>query len=186
MKDMVPEELFLTKGVGKHPDRLSSFELALRDAGIEKCNLVYVSSIAPPGCKMIPKEEGLKKLQAGRIIFVVMSRNSCNEPHRLISSSVGIALPSDQSCYGYLSEYHTSGQTGEEAGDYAEDLAASMLASTLGIDFNVDQSWDEKEELFKVSGKIFKTTNLTQSAICEKGTKNQKVWTTVLAAAVLL
>lgn len=186
MKDMVPEELFLTKGVGRHPDRLSSFELALRDAGIEKCNLVYVSSIAPPGCKMISKEDGVKKLQPGKVIFVVMSRNSCNEPHRLISSSVGIAFPSDPSCYGYLSEYHSSGQTGEEAGDYAEDLAASMLASTLGIDFDIEQSWDEREKLFKMSGKIVKTTNITQSAICEKSNKNQKVWTTVLAVAVLL
>ena len=33
-KDMVPKRLFFTKGVGKHKERLTSFELALRDAGI--------------------------------------------------------------------------------------------------------------------------------------------------------
>ena len=33
-KDMVPKRMFFTKGVGKHRERLTSFELALRDAGI--------------------------------------------------------------------------------------------------------------------------------------------------------
>ena len=47
-KSMVPKRLFFTKGVGKHKERLTSFELALRDAGIAAQNLVRVSSIFPP------------------------------------------------------------------------------------------------------------------------------------------
>ena len=47
----VPKAIFFTNGVGVHKDRLSSFELALRDAGIEKANLVTVSSIFPPHCR---------------------------------------------------------------------------------------------------------------------------------------
>jgi arginine decarboxylase len=31
---MVPKKLFFTKGKGTHKERLTSFELALRDAGI--------------------------------------------------------------------------------------------------------------------------------------------------------
>ena len=58
---MVPKKVFLTKGVGVHKDKLASFELALRSAGIEGCNLVYVSSIFPPECKIISKDEGLSK-----------------------------------------------------------------------------------------------------------------------------
>jgi len=30
----VPKEMFFTKGVGKHREKLTSFELALRSAGI--------------------------------------------------------------------------------------------------------------------------------------------------------
>lgn len=56
-KNMVPKKVFFTRGVGIHKDKLASFELALRKAGIEKCNLVYVSSIFPPECKIISKEE---------------------------------------------------------------------------------------------------------------------------------
>ncbi|HDQ06208.1 MAG TPA: arginine decarboxylase, pyruvoyl-dependent, partial [Candidatus Bathyarchaeota archaeon] len=127
---MIPKYMFLTKGVGSHKERLTSFELALRDAGIERCNLVTVSSIIPPGCKLISKEQGLKRLQPGEITFAVMSQNSVKEPQRLIAASIGVAIPSNKNSYGYLSEHHSFGQSAEAAGDYAEDLAATMLATT--------------------------------------------------------
>ena len=179
---MVPEKVFITKGVGFHKDRLSSFELALRSAGIEKCNLVYVSSIMPPNCKFISKEDGLKLLNPGQITFCVMARNETNEPNRLVAAAVGIAMPSDNSSYGYLSEHHAFGETGEKAGDYAEDLAATMLATTLGIEFDADKAWDDRKQEYKASGKIFKTKNICQSAECHK----DGLWTTVVACAVLL
>lgn len=181
MTAYVPHEIFLTKGVGTHKEELHSFELALRDAGIEKCNLVQVSSIFPPGCRMISKTQGLKKLNPGEITYCVMSRCCTNEPRRLLAASVGCAIPADKKAYGYISEHHAFGQTERQTGDYAEDLAAAMLASTLGIDFNVDESWDEKKELFKISGKIVKTCNSTQSSIV----KNSG-YTTVLASAVFV
>lgn len=174
--------MFFTKGVGRHKDYLQSFELALRDAGIEKCNLVTVSSIYPPNCKRIPKEEGLKFLQPGAITFCVMARNATNEPNRLIAASVGVAQPADTSLYGYLSEHHPFGESDERAGDYAEDLAATMLATTLGLEFDPDTAWDEREKMFKMSGKIIRTFNVTQSAEGDK----RAIWTTVVATAVLL
>jgi len=124
----VPTKIFFTKGVGRHKDYLQSFELALRDAKIEKCNLVTVSSIFPPGCKRIPTDEGLKLLQPGQITFAVMARNATNEPNRLIAASIGVAQPAESSTYGYLSEHHPFGETDEKAGEYAEDLAAIAAA----------------------------------------------------------
>lgn len=180
---MVPKKVFLTKGVGIHKDKLASFELALRNAGIEKCNLVYVSSIFPPGCKMISKEEGVPQLKAGQITYCVMARNETNEPNRLISSSIGLAVPTEkEEQYGYLSEHHGFGETAKKTGDYAEDLAATMLATTLGIEFNSELAWQEREQVYKASGKIFKTNAVCQSA---EGNKDG-LWTTVLAAAVFL
>jgi len=178
---LVPKKLFFTSGVGRHQFELRSFELALRDAGIEKCNLVHVSSIYPPGCKLISKNEGLKEIYPGMITFAVMARASSNEPRRLMASSIGCAIPSKPTDYGYLSEFHSYGQNKDEAGDQAEDLAAAMLASTLGIEFDENKSWDEKEESFLLNDEIYKTTNCTQSAIVEKGG-----YTTVVSAAVLL
>jgi arginine decarboxylase len=180
-KLLVPKRMFFTNGVGRHPNELRSFELALRDAGIEKCNIVHVSSIYPPECKVVSRNEGLKEIYPGMITFAVMARASSNEARRLIAASIGCAIPSNPSDYGYLSEHHSFGQNEKEAGDQAEDLAAAMLASTLGIEYDENKSWDEKEESFKLNDKIFKTMNVTQSGIVEKGG-----YTTVIASAVLL
>lgn len=175
-------KIFFTKGVGKHKDYLQSFELALRMAGIERCNLVSVSSIFPAGCKRISREEGLKQIEAGMITFCVMARNSTNEPNRLIASSIGVALPKDENQYGYISEHHPYGENEKTSGDYAEDIAAQMLATTLGVEFDPETAWDEREQIYKASGQIYKTFNITQSAEGDKS----GLWTTVIAAAVLL
>jgi len=177
---IVPKKVFFTKGVGRHKEELRSFELALRDAGIEKCNLVQVSSIFPPKCKIVARKYGLEALTPGQITYCVLAKCSSNEFSRLIAASIGCAIPNDKNLYGYLSEHHAYGQTEKLSGDYAEDLAAAMLASTLGIEFDEDKCWDEKKEVYRISGKIVKTTNVTQSAIVKHG------YCTVLAVAVFL
>lgn len=181
-KDMVPRRIFFTKGVGKHKERLTSFELALRDAGIASQNLVRVSSIFPPNCKLISRTQGLKYLHHGEVVFTVVAENSTREPHRLMASSIGVAIPADRNTYGYLSEHHSFGETEDQAGDYAEELAAEMLATTLDVEFDPDRSWDEKKEIYRISNKIVRTANVTQSAIGDK----RGLWTTVLAAAVMI
>jgi arginine decarboxylase len=150
----VAKKIFLTKGVGKHRERLSSFELALRNAGIAACNIVRVSSIFPPYCKLISRSE----------------------------AGVGLALPGDKSMFGYLSEHHSFGESEDIAGEYTEELAAEMLATTLNVEFDPDLSWDEKKEVYRISNKIVRTMNITQSAVGDK----RGLWTTVLAAAILL
>jgi arginine decarboxylase len=181
-KDMVPKRVFLTKGVGKHKERLTSFELALRDAGIASQNLVRVSSIFPPNCKVIPRALGLKRLHDGEVVFAVVAENSTREPHRLLASSIGLAIPADRNTYGYLSEHHSFGEDDRTAGDYAEELAAEMLATTLNVEFDPDKSWDEKKEVYRLSNKIVRTMNITQSAVGDK----RGLWTTVIASAIFL
>lgn len=177
----VPREIFLTKGIGRHRERLTSFEEALRDAEIARFNLVHVSSIFPPHCRVIPRQKGLEKMASGQIAYCVMARNDTDEHHRLIASSVGLSIPTDPNQYGYLSEHHSNGENEDEAGDRAEDLAASMLATILGLDFDQDASWDKKKEIWKISGRIVRTTSTSQGGIGARG-----VWTTVLASAILL
>jgi arginine decarboxylase len=178
---IIAKNIFLTKGVGRHREKLSSFELALRNAGIAHFNLVSVSSIFPPHCKMISRAAGLKKLQKGQVAFTVMSRNETREPNRLITSSVGLAIPVDPEQVGYLTEHHDFGKTEKFVGEYVEDLAATMLATSLGLEIDLDKSWNEKKEEWKISGQIYRTSNVTQSA---RGDING-LWTTVVAAAML-
>ena len=181
-KDMVPKKVFFTKGVGRHRHELQSFELALRNAGIEKCNIVNVSSIVPPNCKIVTKEKGIELLEPGQITHCVMSRNNTNEPNRLVGAAIGVAIPKEQDTYGYISEHHSYGDVGKKIGDYAEDLAATMLATTLGLEFDLDKAWDERKQEYKMSGRFVRTQSVAQTAT---GDKNG-LWTTVIAAAVFL
>lgn len=180
-ENMVPKYVFFTKGVGIHKEQLRSFELALRDAGIAQYNLVTVSSILPPECKIIPRHKGLTMLSPGQIIFCVLARNDTDEPNRLISASIGVAMPVRSKYHGYLSEHHTFGEREEIAGEYAEDLAAAMLASTMGIVYE-NIPWDQRKSVFKMKKIIVRSSNTTQTAI---GNKNG-LWTSVVAAAVFI
>ncbi len=177
---LVPQKVFFTKGIGHHKAKLQSFELALRDAGIEKCNLVYVSSIFPPNCKLIPFDEGIKKLLPGQVTYCVLAKISSNEPERLMGASIGLAVPSDECHYGYLSEHSAFGENEKVMSDFAEDLASTMLATTLGIDFDPQKDYDERREIYRMSGEIVDTFSTT----CV--TRGNGLWTTVIAAAVFL
>ncbi len=178
----VPTKLFLTKGVGVHKERLTSFEMALRDAGIAKFNIISVSSIVPPHARIVTPTAGLKLLSPGQIVPCVVARSDTNEAHRLIAASIGVALAKDPAQHGYLSEHHSHGETEERAGEYAEDLAAHMLATILGAELDTDRSYDRKKDEWKIQNQIVRTTNVTQSAVGHK----DGLWSTVLAAAVLI
>jgi len=179
---LIPRKVFFTKGVGKHRNRLQSFELALRKAGIEKCNLVRVSSILPPNCTVIPRSRGLDQLAAGQITFVVLAEASTNEPSRLVGAGVGLAQPASGRQYGYISEHHSFGMKRGDLADLVEDMAATMLAMTLGIEFDPERAYDDRKEIYRMSGKIVRTRACVQTAEGDK----TGLWTTVVAGAVLL
>ena len=181
MVSLVPKKAFLTKGVGRHRYQLKSFEEALRKAGVAQQNLVQVSSILPPKCKIISRENGLNQLTPGQICYCVMARADTNEHGRLVASSVGIAVPKDRNKWGYLSEVHGHGMNRQEAADMAEDLAAGMLGTTLGLEVDPNKAWSEKEQVYKSSGLIIRTSNITQAS---RG--HRDVWTTTVAIAMFL
>ncbi len=181
MDNLVPTKVFLTKGVGRHKYQLKSFEEALRKAGVAQQNLVQVSSILPPGCRIISRENGLKGLVPGQVCYCVMARADTNEHGRLVAASVGIALPKDSTQWGYLSEVHGYGMNQQEASDMAEDLAAGMLGTTLGLEVDPNKAWSEKEQVYQSSGLIIRTSNVTQTA---QGQKD--LWTTTVAIAMFL
>ena len=181
MINLVPAEVFLTKGVGRHRYKLKSFEQALRKAGVAHQNLVQVSSILPPKCKIVSRENGLGKLIPGQICHCVLARADTNEHGRLVASSIGVAVPRDKDKWGYLSEVHGHGMNRQQAGDMAEDLAAGMLGTTLGLELDPDTAWSEKEQAYKSSGLFIRTTNITQTAKGHEG-----LWTTTVAMAMFL
>ena len=179
---LIPKQVFFTKGVGKHRNRLQSFELALRKAGIEKCNLVRVSSILPPECRIIRASRGLKQLRPGQITFVVLAEASTDEPSRMVGAGVGLAQPAEGCQYGYISEHHGFGMSERRLADFVEDMAATMLATTLGIAFDPETDYDERKEIYKISGKIVRSSSCVQTAEGDK----TGLWTTVVAGAIFV
>lgn len=184
---IIPKYMFFTRGVGYHKLKLASFELALRQAGIEKFNLVPVSSIFPPQCKIITCAQAMTgkgdipKMGPGQVVFAVISRNDTNENGRIVSAGVGLSQPVDSNMYGYLSEVHEYGMDAAQTSELAEDLAAEMLASTLGLPFDPDKSWNERKEQWAIDGKIYHPRSIVQVA---KG--KTKMYTSVVAAAVFV
>ena len=181
MDNLVPTSVFLIKGIGQHKYQLKSFEQALQKAGVAQQNLVQVSSILPPGCKVISREKGLRRLIPGQICYCVLARADTNEHGRLVGSSIGIAIPKGNENWGYLSEVHGHGMNYQEAADLAEDLAAGMLGTTLGLEVDPDKAWSEKEQVYKSSGLIIRTSNITQTGRGKMG-----LWTTTVAVAMFL
>ena len=179
---LVPTQLFFTRGTGKHPQKLQSFEEALRDAGIAQFNLVRVSSISPPNCRIISRKRGIAQLAPGEIIFCVLAESRTNEPNRLACAGIGLAVPAEKSEHGYIAEHHGFGMTQRACADYVEDMAASMLATTKGIDLDPDKAYNERKDLYRAHGLVVKTRATVQTV---EGDKNG-LWTTALAAAVLI
>ena len=178
----LPKRVFLTSGVGVHKDRLTSFEFALRAAGVEKCNLVLVSSILPPNCEILDKARGLQYLQPGQIAFSAMDQLQTNERGQMIAAAVGMAIPNDRSIHGYLSEHHAYGQDEETAGKFAEDLTATMLASYFGLPvFESELPEPAREEQYQKCREKFVATHIAVAARGEVG-----LWTTVFAGAVFI
>lgn len=181
MEKLVPTKVFLTKGVGQHKYRLKSFEEALHKAGVAQQNLVQVSSILPPKCRIVSRDVGLKQLLPGQISYCVLARSDTDEHGRLVASSVGVAIPRDKTKWGYLSEVHGHGMNNCQASDMAEDLAAGMLGTTLGMELDPDKDWSEKEQAYKASGLFVRTSSVTQTAKGRSG-----FWTTTVAIAMFL
>jgi len=179
---VVPRQLFLTRGVGRHREKLISWEMALHDAGISSFNLVRVSSIFPPKCKLVTREEGLKALVPGQVVFAVISTNSTPEAGRLIAASIGLATPRDSNRHGYLSEHRSIGETAAKTGQHAESVAAQMLSASLGLSPPEEAIGIDRKTRWAGCSEFTGSTSIAQSAIGD----GDGLWTTVVAAAVLV
>lgn len=181
-QQLVPQQMFFTKGVGRHKHSLQSFEEALRRAGIAQFNLVRVSSIYPPRCAIVSRQRGIRKLTPGQILFCVLAECRTNEPNRLACAGIGLAVPADKEQYGYISEHHGYGMTQRACADHVEDMAAKMLAATLGRELDPNKAYNEQKEVYQTKDLIVRARAVVQTAEGDKG----GLWTTVVAAAVFV
>jgi arginine decarboxylase len=180
---IVPKMFFLTKGVGVHQKDLRAFEEALRDAGINTCNLIKTSSVIPRGCKRVTREEGMKYIQPGQITFAVLAQSQTNEPGQQVVAGIGMAQPKDPSLYGYLTELEEIiGRTDEDVEQDVIEMAIENLATEWNPKFDGDKVYRKGKKNYKLEGKDVMVDSIVQSA---RGAENNQ-YTIALAAAVFI
>lgn len=179
---MIPKKVFLTKGHGTHRHRLQSFELALREAGIAACNIVNVSSIVPPHCTLISREEGVSLLHPGEITYCVLSEVHTKDP-KTIGASVGLAIPESKDEYGYIAEYHEPEGSVSDLKSSVEELAILMLATTKGVTAKKSGSNQVSDE--EIVDQFKDQMRTTSVADMVQHTDSNR-WSTVVAVAVFI
>jgi arginine decarboxylase len=180
---LIPRRYFLTTGTGVHEKDMRSFEEALREAGIEACNLVKISSVIPPGCKRISREEGLQAISPGMITFAVQAESSTNEPGQIIAAGIGIAQPKDDTLFGYLTEVEEA--VGREADDVQEDveeMAIENLITFWGSKTDAEELMRKGKKHYEFQGRKVEVDSVVATA---KG-HEERLWTTVIVCAVFL
>jgi arginine decarboxylase len=163
---LIPKHFFLTKGVGIHKKELRAFENALRDAGVQMCNLVKVSSIIAPNCERISLEEGVKHLKPGEVTFAVIAESITNEPGQLIGAAVGMAHPKDKNLYGYMTEVEEAiGRTEDDLAQDVEEMAIENLVTEWGYkDFDGDDVWKKGKKNYTLYDRKVAVDHIVQTA----------------------
>lgn len=180
---LVPRKFFLTKGVGVHQKELRAFENALRDAGIQTCNLITTSSIIAPGCEQISLKEGMKHITPGMITFAVLAQSETNEPGQEIVAGIGMAHPKDPSLYGYFTELKEAlGRTVEDAEQDLIEMALENLATEWDPKLEGKVEYRKGKKNYTIEGRDIMVDSVVQSA---RGAENNQ-YTVVVAAAIFI
>ncbi len=183
MPAAVPRKLFLTKGLGRHEDRLVSLALAVRNARIAQLNLVQVTGgILPPQCELVTAQEGLRRLAPGQIVHAIVSTAATNEPYRVVAASTAVAMPKDRSRPGCLAARDSAGESEQQAALRTEELAVAQLAALLGIELDRRAAYDANQDLWTLARDVVITRSVTQAVSGDRSGH----WTSVIAAALFM
>lgn len=116
----IPKDYFITKGRGESDITVhaGSYHLALRDAGIEMCNIMTYSSILPAVANQIEKPE---KLVHGSVMETIMAVSTAKKGKR---ASTGII-------FGWLFDKKTGEKYGGLVCEYNGNLTEQNVKKSL-------------------------------------------------------
>lgn len=103
-----PKAVTLVAGAGEGRTELNAFDRALMDAGIANLNFIRVTSILPPGARLIP----LPRLLPGMLTPAVYASIISHTPGERIAAALGVGVSRDS--YGVIMEHSHTG-TAENA-----------------------------------------------------------------------
>jgi pyruvoyl-dependent arginine decarboxylase len=100
----VPTRVFFVSGVGTHAMERVALQHAMREAGVADGNLLKVSSVIAPGCRIIPADEGRRLLRPGNMVYAVIATAQTDEPHQRVTTALAWAKPEKPGVPGYIAE----------------------------------------------------------------------------------
>lgn len=105
-------KIVVTSGFGQGKTKLSAFDAALKSAGVQNYNLIYLSSIIPPKAKVVKKSKySAPKGEYGHRLYVVRAEIRSDRTGRYIAAGLGWYQNGDGS--GVFVEHEEEGETKE-------------------------------------------------------------------------
>ena len=80
----------ITSATGVGPTELAAFDNALVNAGVANCNLIYLSSVLPPGSDVISSEHPIKHNAGwGDRLYVVLAQKRTSHRNEEVWAGIG-------------------------------------------------------------------------------------------------
>jgi arginine decarboxylase len=158
---------------------------ALRQAGVADCNLVKVSSVLPPGVRLIDRAEAEQLLRPGNVVFAVIAQAVTQEPHQRLSVGVGWAIPDKPGVPGYVAEVEEEqghGMSAEACADEVGATAIRLLAERLRVKCDAETLWKKRKSGLALGRTRVLADSLTETVVGDE----QGRYTAAVALAVYL
>ena len=117
---------------------------AMREAGVADCNLLKVSSVIAPGCRIIPESEGRRLLRPGNMVYAVIATAQTDEPHQRVTTALAWAKPEKPGVPGYVAELEeemAKGKSEETATQQVATEVLEILAMRLRVKVDAARLW---------------------------------------------
>jgi len=108
---MATMKISIVNGSGEGATELSAFDSALMDAGIANLNLIYLSSVIPPGTIIDFVKPSFNKKDFGSRLYVVISEMRTKVPNKELWVGVGWVQDIDTK-KGLFVEHHSDTEKG--------------------------------------------------------------------------
>ena len=119
-----PDAYFFAQGASEGYMPLNAFDGALLASGVGNTNLVKMSSIVPPGARLIEPAT----IPYGALVPVAYASITSSIKGQTISAAVAAAFPEDEAMPGLIMEYSATGPS-----DEIEQICCDMAVHGLGM-----------------------------------------------------
>jgi arginine decarboxylase len=187
----VPRRVFFTSGVGRHEQERVATQHAMAAAGVPRVNLVKISSVIAPRCQIISRQQGIRLLRSGSIVFAVIAQGMTKEPHQRVTPAIAWSKPEDENETGFIAEVeeqNANGLSEKAAEDRVGEEALILQAAHFGVKVNAERAWAGRgrSRSVRLGGKRVRVGSLCASIVGAEAEEGEEQYSTAVVLAVFL